>query len=98
MATGGIQSRVMRLVERAKELWYQWIPGWLPVVLAILSATWWVSATVTGMQRDVKSLQKQVEDIEDYLRHQHSKNYSQNPEPDLESPQDGGLPPTYQPR
>ncbi len=68
------------MVERAKEFWYTWIPGWLPICLAILGGTWWVAATVTGMQRDIQSLQDQMKDVQQYMRTEHRKGYLDAPE------------------
>ena len=75
------------MVEKLKATWYEWIPGWLPVCLCILSACWWVSSTVTGMQRDIQSLQKQVESIEDYLRHNHERTGYLGPNSGLQLPE-----------
>ena len=59
------------MVEKLRETWYQYIPSWLPVILAILTAAWWVSGTVTGMQHDIKSLQDQMKDLQEYVREGH---------------------------
>ena len=93
----------MVVVEKARELWYAWIPGWLPVCMCILGACWWVSSTVTGMNRDILSLQgriellqKRLDSIEDYLRTSHDKTGYFGPQSGLqyphESPQDAGIP------
>jgi hypothetical protein len=63
----------MAVVEKAKEFWYTYIPSWLPVCGCILAGCWWVASTVTGMQRDIQSLQQQVQQIEQYLRTHHAK-------------------------
>jgi hypothetical protein len=62
------------MVERAKELWYQWIPGWLPVCVCILSGAIWVGRYTQGIDDRLKSLEEQVKAIQQYISsdHQHS--------------------------
>jgi hypothetical protein len=87
----------MDLVEQIKEAWYKWIPGWLPVCLAILGGTWWIASTVTGMERDIQSLQEQMKDVQQYLRSEHKKSAFESPDSRLQypqgQPQDAKIPP-----
>lgn len=49
------------------------IPGWLPVVLAILGATWWVSSTAQSINDRLGSLEHQMIQVQEYLRNEHRK-------------------------
>jgi hypothetical protein len=84
-----------QMVERAKEFWYTWIPGWMPVCGCILAGTWWISSTVTGMQRDIQSLQEQMKSVEQYLRSHDIKSFFDTQHsgvsyPQPHSPEDAG--------
>lgn len=85
------------VVEKAKKLWYEWVPGWLPIVLALS----WVAMQYQRNNDRLDTLEHQVKDMQEYLRTEHAKSYVLPPESMLESPHqrdDAGLPQAYVPQ
>ena len=65
------------LVEQAKELWYRWIPGWLPLFLAIL----WVGMQYQRMNDRLDALEKQMVALQENQRqHQEKSGYNLVPQ------------------
>lgn len=82
------------MADKIREFWYQWIPGWLPVVVAIVSAAFWVGQQQQSVIDRLKSVEEQVKAIQDYLRNDHQKGYL-GPSSGLQlhpSPEDAGGP------
>lgn len=59
------------VVERAKELWYQWIPGWLPVCSCIIVGAWWVGQYTQSINDRLKALEEQMKQVQQYISHDH---------------------------
>ena len=64
------------MVERAKALWHEWIPGWFPIASAILVGTFWLGQQQQRIIDRLDSQDKQIQAIQQYLRENHgNKNY-----------------------
>jgi len=62
-------ATVREMVERAKEVWYKFIPPWLPVLIALL----WIGMQYQKVIDREDSLEKQVMAIQEYMRTEHSE-------------------------
>ncbi len=62
----------MRVVEKAQELWYKWVPGWLPVFLALL----WIAMQYQRIEDRLDIQDAQIKAIQEYLRSDHQKTSS----------------------
>jgi hypothetical protein len=60
------------MVERAKA-WFEWLPGWMPICAAIFAGAFWIGQDTQGINDRLTVLEKQVVQIQEYLRHQHAK-------------------------
>ena len=70
------------VVEKAKALWQEWVPGWLPIVLALC----WVGMQYQRVNDRLDSLEKQMQDLQQYQRSEHRKTQYNPPKQDY----DGG--------
>lgn len=64
------------MVEKAKEVWYKWIPGWLPVVGCLIAMAMQYQHNADRLD----SLEKQMIAVQDYLK-SHSVHTHQNSTP-----------------
>jgi hypothetical protein len=72
-----VLATVKSMVERAKETWYRWIPGWLPVCGAICGAALWIGQytqsindRVGALERNndrINALEKQVQELQQVI-------------------------------
>jgi hypothetical protein len=60
------------MVEKAKTWVAQW-PAWIPICVSILSGALWVGKYTQSIDDRLSSLEKQMVEIQDYVRHQHPK-------------------------
>jgi hypothetical protein len=86
---------MVNVVDKVKALWYEWIPGWLPIVLALC----WMAMQYQHVNDRLDSLEKQMIDMQDYIRHEHQKTRAEPPDSELQlpqaRPQDAGNSPAY---
>jgi hypothetical protein len=73
------------MVEKAKNLWYEWIPGWLPIVLALL----WIAMQYQKIEDRLDVQEDQIKEMQEYMRNQHQMGH---PTP---ASGDAGQPPDY---
>lgn len=59
------------MVERAKQFWYEWIPGWLPVCTCIIGAAIWIGRYTQGIDDRLKALEEQMKAVQQYISHDH---------------------------
>jgi hypothetical protein len=69
IGTGNLRARARIMVERAKEVWFKFIPPWLPVLIALL----WIGMQYQKVIDREDSLEKQVMAIQEYMRTEHSE-------------------------
>jgi hypothetical protein len=60
------------MVEKAKTWVAQW-PAWIPICVSILGGALWVGKYTQSIDDRLSSLEKQMVEIQDYVRHQHPK-------------------------
>ncbi len=82
----------MVMVEKLKSFWHDQIPQWIPLGIAILGGVFWVGQQQQSIIDRLGDVESQVKAIQDYLRHDHDKSYSNQLPPGVslnqESPQD----------
>jgi hypothetical protein len=60
----------MGMVEKVREQWYRWVPGWLPVVIALFGLCMYLQR----LSDKVDVLESQMKDVQQYLQTHHAKN------------------------
>ena len=48
--------------------WYTWIPGWLPIVLAICGGSMWIGQYTQTINDRLSALEKEVQEIQGVLQ------------------------------
>ena len=71
------------MVEKVKAIWYQWIPGWLPIVLALC----WIAMQYQRNNDRLDALEHQMKDVQEYLRTNHDKSGYMGPQSGVQSGQ-----------
>ena len=77
----------MGMVEKIKNFWHDQIPVWLPIALSILGAAFYVGQQQQSVMDRLKTLETQVQAIQEYLRNPHAKNNGFPPISELQLPQ-----------
>lgn len=54
-----------------KPIWYEWIPGWLPICAAICGAALWIGQYTMHVNDRLDALEKSIRDIQMYLQQVH---------------------------
>ena len=67
------------MVEKAKALWAEWIPGWFPIFLAIIGAAFWIGQQQQNIIDRLSAVEMQVKAIQEYLRTSHAKGAPEPP-------------------
>ena len=57
--------------DKIKEFWHDQIPGWFPIVLAVVSAAFWIGQQQQSINDRLRSLEIQMESMQSYMRNQH---------------------------
>jgi hypothetical protein len=60
------------MVEKAKA-WAILLPAWIPICVTILGAAVWIGQYTQSIDDRLSSLEKQMVEIQDYVRHEHPK-------------------------
>ena len=60
------------MVEKAKA-WAMLLPAWIPICVTILGAAVWIGQYTQSIDDRLSSLEKQMVEIQDYVRHQHPR-------------------------
>lgn len=61
------------MVDKIKEFWHDQIPGWFPIIVAIIGAAFWIGQQQQSISDRLAAVEKQVVAIQDYLRNDHNK-------------------------
>jgi hypothetical protein len=56
--------RLRQMTEKAKALWYEWIPSWLPIMLALL----WIAMQYQKIEDRLDQQETQIKAIQEYMR------------------------------
>jgi hypothetical protein len=72
------------MVEKARALWHEWIPGWFPIASAILVASFWLGQQQQRIIDRLDAQDRQIQAIQEYLRQTHGqKNEAEPPIPGI---------------
>jgi hypothetical protein len=71
------------MVERIKQAWFQWIPSWLPIVMALC----WIAMQYQRVEDRLGILEEQMKAVQSYISTQHEKSYSFPPQTGVQSGQ-----------
>ena len=61
------------MVDTIKEFWHDQIPGWFPVLIAIVGAAFWIGQQQQHISDRLDSVEKQIQAMQEYLRTSHAK-------------------------
>lgn len=88
----------MTPAKTERPAWYSWLPGWVPIVTAIVWAAYWVGGYTASVNARLLNLETEMREVLTYI---HGQNKSSELIPDgisSDRPQVSDLPPTYQQR
>lgn len=63
----------MKMGDKIREFWHDQIPGWFPIMVAIISAAFWIGQQQQHISDRLDSLEVQVKAIQEYIRTSHSR-------------------------
>ena len=61
------------MVEKARALWHEWIPSWVPIASAILVASFWLGQQQQRIIDRLDQQDRQIQAIQEYLRQTHEQ-------------------------
>lgn len=59
------------MVQSVKR-WFEWVPGWIPICISIFGAALWVGQYTQRIEDRLNSLEKQMIDVQEYMRSKHT--------------------------
>ncbi len=54
--------------EHRGHMWYEWIPGWMPICAAIFGGALWVGQYTQGVNDRLQRLEDSIKEIRQYLQ------------------------------
>jgi hypothetical protein len=57
--------------DKIKEFWHDQIPGWFPILVAIIGAAFWIGQQQQSINDRLRTLEIQFQAMQDYIRTEH---------------------------
>jgi hypothetical protein len=53
-----------RMIERDGKPWWEWVPGWMPIVVTLLSGIFYIGSWVTRVNASLENQSRQIDRLQ----------------------------------